>query len=272
MNITSVTAVYFSPTGTTQRAVLTIAKATGIPFKDIDLTLPDIRRTFRQSFGKHDLVIFGLPVYAGRLPKNLDDFFSGLEADCTPAAAVVVYGNRDYNDALIELKMRLEDRGFTVVSAAAFIGQHTHSAKIATGRPDTNDLSIAMDFGKKTVSGIYRDAPHVNLKLKGDYPFTWQGFDPTFIPIGYPPRPRLVTTEDCDECLLCIQNCPWQAITPDRTRNYSKCMICYRCVKNCPSQAVRITGEEFLAILPQFEAMCSRRCEPELFFCFPHSD
>jgi ferredoxin len=266
MKITNVSAVYFSPTGTTQKIVLTIAKGTGIPFKNIDLTLPDSRREFRQSFGTDDLVIVGLPVYAGRLPLYLDDFFAGLEANCTAAAAVVSYGNREYNDALIELRIRLEDRGFRIRSAAAFIGQHTFSARIATGRPDAGDLSIAADFGKKTLSCIGTNAIWGNLRLEGNYPFKWQGFDPNSIPADYPPLPRLVTIEGCDECLSCIPNCPWQAIAPDRNRDYSKCMLCYRCMKNCPHDAVQVTGEAFLQMLPQFEAMCSRRRDPELFF------
>jgi len=77
-------AVYFSPTETSQETVLAIAEGTSIPFRDIDL------------------VIAGLPVYAGRLPGCLDDFFTGLNGDSTPAVAVVIYGNREYNDALTE--------------------------------------------------------------------------------------------------------------------------------------------------------------------------
>jgi len=265
MSIKRLWAIYFSPTGTTKATVLAIAKATGIPFENIDLTLPNARESYRQSFGTDDLVVVGLPVYAGRIPQNLDEFFSGLKGNCTPATAVVVFGNRDYNDALIEMKMRLEDRGFRVRSAAAFIGQHTHSDKIATGRPDTSDLSIAEHFGQMILSGIDENTIPGDLKVKGNYPFSWLGFDPKFIPAGYPPRPRLITDDNCEECKLCIQNCPWRAIAPDRSRDYSRCMICYRCLKMCPSHAIHVTGEEFLNILPQFEAMCSRRCEPELF-------
>lgn len=37
----------------------------------------------------------------------------------TPAIAVCVYGNRDYDDALIELKDAIEANGFKTVAAAA---------------------------------------------------------------------------------------------------------------------------------------------------------
>jgi ferredoxin len=264
MDIKSVSAVYFSPTGTTQKTVLTIAEGTGIPFRKIDLTLPEPRRSFKQTFGEDDLVIAGLPVYVGRLPMYLDDFFAGLNGNSTPAVAVVVYGNREYNDALIELKMRLEERGFIVRSAAAFVAENTGSTKIGTGRPDANDLAIALDFGKKSAECICGNVSG-RLEVKGNYPFTWEGYDPKI----HTDRvlPRLVTNENCTQCMLCAQNCPWAAIAPDdsKNRNYSKCMLCYRCLKNCPSQAIQVTGEKWLSFLPQFEAMCSKRCEPELF-------
>ncbi len=266
MNINRVVAVCFSPTGTTQKIILKIAEGTGIPFKQTDLTLPEFRRSFGESFGKEDLVIVGLPVYAGRLPRDLDDFFAGLNGNSTPAAAVVVYGNRDYNDALIELRMLLEERGFIVRSAAAFIAEHTVSSKIATGRPDANDLDIALDFGRRTAECIVRNISG-NLALKGNYPFTWKGFDPN-MPPDFPPRPRIATNDHCTQCKLCALNCPWAAIDPDdsKNRDYTKCMICQRCLKNCPSHAIYVTGEKWLSYLPQFEELLSKRREPELFF------
>ena len=267
MNIKRVSAVYFSPTGTTEKTVLAIAEGTGLPFKRVDLTLPESRRVFSGRFDQEDLVVAGLPVYAGRLPMYLDDFFAGLNGNATPALAVVLYGNREYNDALIELKMKLEARGFQVRSAAAFIGEHTVSPKIATGRPDAKDLAIAAMFGKKSVESIFENVSG-KLEVKGSYPFTWSGFDPKVPPEH--PIPRLVTNDNCIQCMLCAQDCPWEAIDPDdsQKRDYSKCMFCYRCLKNCPSQAIEATGDQFLAFLPKFESMLSRRCEPELFY--PH--
>jgi ferredoxin/flavodoxin len=266
MNIAKVYAIYFSPTGTTMKAVQSVAKGTGIITEDVDLTLPKIRRSFRLTCRKDEMAVIGLPVYGGRLPRNLDDFFSGLHGDSTPAVALVMYGNREYNDALVELKMRLEERGFLVKAGAAFIGEHTFSEKIATGRPDNRDLAIAVDFGNKAAISITGDGPG-KLGLKGNYPFVWKGYDPT-VHIDFPPHPRLITTERCAQCKTCADNCPWGAIDFDdcRRRDYTKCMICYRCLKNCPAAAIGITNDKFLAFLPQFEArLNSQRREPELF-------
>ena len=146
MDIKKVYAVYFSPTGTTEKTAIAIVEGTGIHYEKVDLTTRQARKVFKHTFKKNELRIVGLPVYGGRLPKKLDDFFSGLHGNSSPAIALVLYGNREYEDALIELKLILEKRGFNVIAGAAFIGEHTFSKNIATGRPDAGDLAIANGF------------------------------------------------------------------------------------------------------------------------------
>jgi ferredoxin len=266
MEIKKAYAVYFSPTGTTQKAVISFAEGLGFPLEKIDLTLPKTRQAFSHSFDKDEMVVVGFPVYGGRLPKNLDDFFSCLKANNTSSVALVMYGNREYDDALIELKFRLEERGFVVKAGAAFIGEHTFSKNIATGRPDKNDLAIAASFGQQAAALISKNTSGT-LTLKGHYPFVAKGIDPSNpgpLPIFF----NIVTTELCTNCGLCAENCPWGAIDADNPGiiNSTKCPRCLRCLKNCPNSAKRITDEKFLAFLPKFEMMLkARRCEPELF-------
>src|SRR4030042_4085254 len=166
MDIKKVYAVYFSPTGTTEKTSIAIAEGTGIPYEKVDLTTRQARKVFKHTFKKNELTIVGLPVYGGRLPKKLDDFFSGLHGNSSPAIALVLYGNREYEDALIELQLILEKRGFNVIAGAAFIGEHTFSKNIATGRPDAGDLAIARAFGRKSASFIAGDKQGV-LTVKG---------------------------------------------------------------------------------------------------------
>jgi ferredoxin len=266
MKIKKVYAIYFSPTGTTQKAITAFVQGMAIPFETIDLTLPKDRHAFSRFFRNDELVVVGFPVYAGRLPMDLNDFFSRLQGQDTPAVAMVMYGNREYNDALIELRLLLEEKGFIVKAGAAFIGEHTFSEKVATGRPDRDDLALAADFGRKTVASIEADCPG-ELKLKGNYPFTWKGYHPS-MHIENPPHPLLTTLESCTQCGLCAENCPWGAIDPNNCtiRDYSKCMICYRCLKNCPSKSIQVTGDKFAAYLPQFILRVnSQQKEPEIF-------
>lgn len=62
----------------------------------------------------------------------------------------MVYGNRDYEDALLELRDTVASLGFTPLSAGAFIGEHSYSTAempVAAGRPDATDLQTARTFG-----------------------------------------------------------------------------------------------------------------------------
>jgi len=266
MDIKKAYSVYFSPTGTTERAAVAFAEGTGLPYEKIDLTTSKARQSFKRSFGSDELVVVGLPVYGGRLPKNIDNFFSGLKGNGTPAAALVVYGNRAYDDALIELKMRLEERGFKVIAGAAFIGEHTFTKNVGTGRPDTADIAIAKDYGRRTAESINRAISGV-LNVKGNYPFVANGFS-IEKPGGAALHAKIVTLESCTRCGLCAEECPWDAIDTENYEviDYTKCYRCLRCIKVCPESAKTIRDEEFFKLVAGFEAKFSApRKEPELF-------
>ena len=67
-------AMYWSATDTTKTVVRTIAQTlaqhAGADYQVFDFTLPASRETVK-TFGPDDLVIFGTPVYAGRVPNLL---------------------------------------------------------------------------------------------------------------------------------------------------------------------------------------------------------
>jgi ferredoxin len=267
MKIKTVYSIYFSPTGTTEKAANAIATGTGLPYESIDLTRFKNRQTSRHSFSKNDLVIAGTPVYGGRIPINLDDFFSGLSGNGAPVVALVVYGNREYEDALIELKIRLEERGFKVIAAAAFIGEHTYSHQIAGGRPDASDLKTAGEFGGKIIRQIDK-ATRGKLTVKGNYPYIAMGSDPA--KMGPAAAAALVTaTGDCTRCGVCADECPWGVITVGDTVSvdYTRCLRCLRCIRVCPAGALKINNPDFYTAIAKFEErMSGRHQEPELFF------
>ena len=125
MQINKVYAVYFSPTGNagkiTNAIAGTIASKPGAPLKKDDLTLPHIRRGVR-SYSPGDLVVFGIPVYAGRIPNKLLPAVQTLfEGNGALAIPVVTFGNRSFDNALIELRIELEQHGFHTVAGGAFV-------------------------------------------------------------------------------------------------------------------------------------------------------
>lgn len=149
--------MYFSPTGASRKIANGIAggiAGTGtFEQKTIDLTKPQAReKTY--EFRSNDILVIGYPVYGGRVPAVLQNVLCGLKGTATPAVLAAVYGNRDYEDALLEGQDLLAEGGFTVLAAGAFIGEHSYSAKVGAGRPDAEDLQAAESLGIKAAEKI----------------------------------------------------------------------------------------------------------------------
>ena len=152
MKIPSLKLVYFSPTGTTKKVVQGIARGINSgSIEELDITRPGARiQPLRTS--ENELLIIGVPVYMGRVPALVSEWLQALQAHNTPAVCVVVYGNRAYDDALLELTDILTERGCRPIAGAAFIGKHSFSTAetpTAEGRPDAGDLKHAELFGQK---------------------------------------------------------------------------------------------------------------------------
>ena len=120
---------------------------------DIDLTLPDSIR-FNES-GKEiriddGLTVIGVPVYAGRVAPEAAKRIRQFKANGTPAVLVVLYGNREFEDALKELRDLAVQAGFRPIAGGAFIGEHSFADSkfpIARRRPDQKDIEKCSKFG-----------------------------------------------------------------------------------------------------------------------------
>ena len=82
MEIKKVTQVHFSPSGTTRKTAEALSESFGLPVDHADL-LHDPSVTRR--FGADKLVIFCLPVFAGRLPEFCPKLLSQFTGSDTPA-------------------------------------------------------------------------------------------------------------------------------------------------------------------------------------------
>ncbi|MDL2307596.1 4Fe-4S binding protein, partial [Desulfovibrio sp. OttesenSCG-928-C06] len=92
------------------------------------------------NFGSDDLLVLTSPVYSGRMPEPLQARLDKMRGSGTPAIIAMTYGDRAYDDALLELADRLEERGFIVIGAGAFVARHAVFPRYAVGRPDEQDL------------------------------------------------------------------------------------------------------------------------------------
>ena len=134
MQIRRVHAVYFSGTGTTEKTVHRIAaqaaQQLGAELSAMDFTPPQARQE-TLHFAPEELVIFGVPTYAGRVPNVLLPFLKErVQGGGALAAAVVLFGNRNFDDSLIELRDilqrgRLCRRGRCGLRRGALVFPHT---------------------------------------------------------------------------------------------------------------------------------------------------
>ena len=162
MLVQRIFAMYFSPTGTTKKAVTAVAagcaKRLALPWKTIDFTLP-LAREGSYDFTENDLVIFGVPVYAGRVPnvllKFLTEKLSGNGAYVIP---VVLFGNRNFDDALLELHGILKKEGFRPLAAGAFVGEHSFSYHLGKGRPNREDYEDMDILAARAVGRLSEDS------------------------------------------------------------------------------------------------------------------
>ena len=111
--------VYFSPTKATQKIAYEVADAIAA---DRDLTSIAIyltkpkSRPVRAGGQENDVFLFAFPVYSGRVPAVLMDCIDQFEGDGAKAVVVGVYGNRHYDDALLEAADLLGEQAAAIVA------------------------------------------------------------------------------------------------------------------------------------------------------------
>ena len=235
MNIEKWIIAHFSPTGGTKKVADAIAGGFNDPVVEMDLTKADASVTL----GENDALMAVLPVYAGRVPQIPLERLSILKATGQKAVAVVVYGNREFDDALLETKNALEAGGFQVIAAAAFIAEHSIVRSIAVGRPNAEDKTLCRQFAADVMAKLENPAP---VNVPGNDPYV------ELKPSAFHPA----ADENCVKCGVCAERCPVGAIPLD---NPSKtlgdvCINCMRCVQVCPVSS-RALPDAFLAMITQ---------------------
>ena len=158
MRIKKVWAVYFSGTGTTEKTVRRIAagmaQALDAELAVYDFTTPAARQRELQ-FNAEELAVLGVPVYAGRVPNVLLPYLTKqLHGGGALAVPVVLFGNRNFDDGLIELRNILTEDGFMPVAGGAFVGEHAFSRTLGAGRPNGDDLAEMDAFARRAAEKV----------------------------------------------------------------------------------------------------------------------
>ncbi|MGI5963067.1 MAG: 4Fe-4S binding protein [Lawsonibacter sp.] len=252
MNLYEIT---FSPTGGTQKAADILTKALEGKNTPVDLTSSDADFS-SIAFTPEDIAVIAVPSYAGRVPKVAILRLSTMRGNGARAVLVCVYGNRAYEDTLVELEDTVKQSGFRVIAAVATIAEHSIARQYANGRPDVEDeiqLKTFSDQIQKKISLGDNTQP----KIPGNRPYK-KVSSTSIIPKA---------TKNCNSCGLCAQKCPVQAIDPSNPKhtNPEVCISCMRCITVCPRSARKINSVVLTTVNAALKKVCSERKVSELY-------
>lgn len=276
MEIKTVWSVWFSATGTTQKVVTALSKSLaeqlGAGWQEYSFNLPKTREE-DLTFGPGDLVVLGVPVYAGRVPNLILPYVRDrIHGGGALAVPVVLYGNRNFDDGLMELRNVARDNGFCPVAAGAFVGEHSFSKVLGAGRPDGDDMALVQQLADRTAAKVkaLTEAPAQAVEVEGCDPIR-----PYYTPRdrhGEPIRDFLkakpvTDPAKCVKCGLCARICPMGSIDPqDVSSVVGKCIKCCACVKKCPRGAKYFDHEGYLYHQHELEDQyAGRRAESKIF-------
>lgn len=246
--------ITFSPTGGTRRVCEYICEAidakplvTDLCVKEGQIRLPDIN--------KEDLVIIAIPVFAGRVPALAVERLKRIQSNRAKCAVVAVYGNRAYDDALLEMQDVATEMGFRVIAAVSAVAEHSIARVYAAGRPDAEDRKELAAFGAAIINKVEGTDVYKPLSLPGNRPYRAGNTGP------YP-----TADEQCTDCGTCRELCPADAIPADNLRSVDKeaCISCMRCLSVCPTKARNIGPVEMM-VTEKLKTLCATRKGNELF-------
>ena len=260
--------LYFSPTGTTRKVVKAFAEGFGGTYTENDITLPAGRSKALKDGGA-DLFVFAGPVYGGRSFKLLTGTIRKLEGGGRPAVILVTYGGRHYDMALADLYSAVAEAGFCVTACGAFIGEHSFSRKIQTGRPDSEDLTKAREFGFRIKEKMETDGLRsMSLEDIPQRPVDLDAIGMHRERLGRLSPNRPAPDERCLRCGACAVVCPLGLIDIDDSRNIRPgCLKCNTCVKTCPVGSMQFRQEDFREVARNCEETFGREeRQPQIWF------
>jgi len=245
-----VTAVYFSPTDNTRRCVEAMAHALADDARIVNVTTYGSEP--RIAFTPDEWLIVGMPVYGGRIPAVARPRIAKLTGQNTPCIIVATYGNRHYDDALLEMADMLRGQGFRVMGVAAVVGRHTFG-EIQVTRPDADDLAACAGFAVRTAA-LPDDAPEADVP--GNRPYREGGNGGRFRPYR---------GDGCLGCDRCRLECPVNAIADNLRDVRDTCISCFRCIRHCPLGAKQMIEPDYFTFAEAFTKKLSERRENEWF-------
>ena len=230
--------ITFSPTGGTKKVADLISCYLGNITNTVNLIRHDV--SFSDVTVPSDsLAVIAAPVFEGVIPDIAIERMKEIQGNHVNCVVIAVYGNRAYDDGLIQLKDTAELCGFNVIASVAAVAEHSIMRQFGSGRPDEEDSKELKKFAEEILEKLSSDK-----ELSTDY----------FVP-GSHEYKRLgnlsvvpKANASCTGCGKCAEACPTGAINKNniRTGDSSKCISCMGCIAACP-KGIRKLNPVFLA-------------------------
>lgn len=245
--------IVFSPTGGTQKVADALTGGWNQPVEKVDLSDPSLEPV---SLAGEDVALIAVPSFGGRVPGLAAQRLEKVQGNQARCVVVAVYGNRAYEDTLVELQDLAEAQGFQVIAAVAAIAEHSIMHQYATGRPDEGDRNQLTEFAAKIWEKVTKE-DFTLPQTPGNRPYKKAG--------GAALVPK--ADDKCVQCGRCARRCPAQAIPMDNPKetDSKKCISCMRCVVECPKSARKVNGVMVAAAALAIKKACSVRKENELY-------
>ena len=214
----SVFEIVFSPTGGTRKVSGLVAGALDGDTVTVDLT--DSGLDFSAvSMTEDDVAVISVPAYAGRIPAVVADRLGMVHGNGARAVLVCVYGNRAFEDTLVELEDVAKHAGFRVIAAVAAIAEHSIARQFAAGRPDAQDAAQLAEFAQQIQQKLLAEDTS-EPSIPGNRPYKQAR--------GHRMAPE--ATEDCVSCGACAAACPVEftaaLVNLCSTQSCGKCTPC----------------------------------------------
>ena len=246
----NVVEIVFSPTGGTEKIADIVGKHWSENPAKIDLC--DAKADFTKcKITEQDMVLIAMPSFGGRAPAVAIERLKQIAGNGAKCTLVCVYGNRAYEDTLVEMEDAAKECGFQVAAAIAAVAEHSIMPQYAAGRPDASDQKQLTAYADQIA-----DKAEIASSIPGNRPYKKAGG------VGLVPKPN----KSCIKCGACAKNCPVQAIDPvSFAANSNACVSCLRCMKQCPKNARKINGMMVSVAALAIKKACSVKKENELF-------
>lgn len=243
--------IIFSPTGGTKK----VANAITSNWADTEtIDISENNKDYKISLEEDSLALIAMPSFGGLAPQLALDRLSKINANGCKCAIVAVYGNRAYDDTLIQMMDYSEKAGFQVIAAISAVAEHSIIRKFASERPNSIDCNQLADFGNKIMEKATNSSD--SITVPGNRPYKKAGS--AMVPKA---------SSACTKCGACAKVCPAGAINPSNPHNVdkSKCIGCMRCAFVCPSKARSINPIMAKVAALALKKACSISKENELF-------